>query len=329
MWWLSIGILICAVLVAYVLLNIFLVRLIGPIFESAPLLIPAESKADGTATRLEIPTPDGFKLSACLYSRDERASRGLIIFCHEFGGSKWTCMTYCRGLWDAGFDVLAFDFRNHGESSVIPGYWHIHWLTEFEVADIRAAIDYVREDPQLCERSIGLFGVSRGGSAALAAGACHPSVELIATDSAFPTEPMIRHFTHRWFSLHVPDFMYTLAPEWHIRYTMWSVKRFIQWRRGCRFTEVIPQIRKMSLPKKAFLIAGERDSFVPIAVTRQLQEALGECCHDLWIVPKAKHNSARKESPEEYDAHLIQFFSEMSPVGEAGALLPAEVSTEI
>lgn len=329
MWWLSIGILICAVLVAYALLNIFLIRLIGPIFESAPLLIAAESKPDDAATRLNIPTPDGFNLAACLYARDERVSRGLIIFCHEFGGSKWTCMNYCRGLWEAGFDILAFDFRNHGESSVIPGYRQIHWLTEYEITDVRAVIDYVREDPNLCERSLGLFGVSRGGSAALAAGAGYPHVELIATDSAFPTDPMIRHFTERWFSLHVPDFMYTLAPEWHIRYTLWSVKRFIQWMRGCQFTEVIPLIRKMSPPQRAFLIAGERDSFVPIEVSRKLEEALGECCQDLWIVPRAKHNSSRKEMPEEYDAQLIRFFTDMAPVGEHSSLQPVETSTEL
>jgi uncharacterized protein len=324
MFWLIVGILSGAILAAYAALNVFLIRKIVPIFETSPLLIATSSAPDPAALRLEIPTPDGLTLSACLYSRDETSSRGLIIFCHELGGSKWTCMNYCQGLWDAGFDILAFDFRNHGESSTLNGYRHIHWLTEYEVIDVRAVVDFVRRDPILGERSIGLFGVSRGGSAALAAGTGYPGVELIATDSAFPIEPMIRYFFKRWFALHVPHFLYTLAPEWHVRYTMWSVKRFSQWMRGCRFTEVISRMRTMALPQKALLIAGERDSFVPGSVTLEMQRALGECCQDLWIVPRAKHNSARKELPEEYDHRLVQFFAQMSPLGQEAALQPVE-----
>ena len=326
--WPIIGISIAAILVAYGVLNLFLVRKIRPIFESSPLLIPLSADPDEAATEFQIPTPDGMMLSACLYSRDERESRGVIIFCHEFGGNKWSCMNYCQGLWDAGYDILAFDFRNHGQSTSMPKYRQIHWLTEYEKTDVRAVIDYVQSDPLLCERSLGLFGVSRGGSAALAVGAECPQIDLIATDSAFPIEPMIRYFFRLWFSHHVPDYLYTMAPEWHVRYTIWSVKRFTEYSRRCRFVEVIPALRSMASPKKVLLIAGARDSFVKSEILRQMQDALGDTCEEMWVVPKAKHNGARNIAPEEYDRKLIEFFSEMSPFGEETPSVPVELSAD-
>lgn len=69
-------------------------------------------------------------------------SRGTVIFCHEVRESRWSALTFTGGLRDAGFDVLTFDFRNHGQSSPQPSWRPLPWATHCEAIDIRAAIDW-------------------------------------------------------------------------------------------------------------------------------------------------------------------------------------------
>lgn len=52
-------------------------------------------------------------------------------------------MTYCQGLVVAGFHVLSVDFRNQGESDSIPGYVPIHWVSEYELDDVRHILEWI------------------------------------------------------------------------------------------------------------------------------------------------------------------------------------------
>lgn len=312
-WWI-LGIGIGVLLAAEAILNAFSVRIILPIFERVPLLNPRVSPPDDQAELLEIPTTGGATLSGCLYRRSETESRGIVIFCPEFGSSKWSCKSYCEGLWDAGYDLLAFDFRNSGDSSWQDDYHPLHWVSEFELQDVRAAIEYVRRRDDLKERPIGLFGVSRGGGAALAAGAESPDVELIATDSAFATEPMMMFFTRRWISLYIPEWLNWLIPTWHVMITMQIVRMVSQRRHGCRYARIIQKLKRIAPQKRVLLVSGEADTFVSQQIAEELARAAGRSLQELWIVPGCKHNAARQLEPEEYDERVTEFFAGMSPL---------------
>lgn len=316
MMWPVIVITIALLALGYLVGEAKIVRLVMSIFQRPPTFFPPETEPDEDAERILIRTRDGVNLSACLYSRDESTSRGLIIFCPEYGANKWSWKKYCHGLWESGFDILALDFRNQGDSERMKSYGELHWLTEYEVEDVKAAIHYVKSQPDLAERPIGLMGVSRGGAAALAAGADSAEIELIATDSAFPTEPLMMFFVDRWVKVYAPQWMYNLVPRWHTSFTLKMVKRFSQMSRNCEYAEIIPRLKRMEPRKRVLLVSGSGDSFVDLKVTKVLEKALGANCDDLWVVKNAKHNMSALIAPEKYQTRLENFFSQMSPVHE-------------
>src|SRR5204862_4225889 len=105
--------------------------------------------------------------------------KGMVIFAHEYSSDMYSCARYCCPLLKAGYDVFTFDFRGHGESSGEPGYHPRQWPSEREVNDMLGAIAYVEDWLQRQGRplEIGLFGISRGGGAAILASQHNPAIK--------------------------------------------------------------------------------------------------------------------------------------------------------
>ena len=292
-------------------------------FEDRPRFNVRPAQPDPDAEEIWIPTPDGLTLRGSLYRHAGGPARGRIVFCPEMTGSHWSALSYCAGLWDAGFDILSFDFRNQGESDSQPGYDPLHWLTEYEVRDVLAAIAFARTRDGLRDLPLGLFGVSRGGGAALTAAARSADVRCVACEGAFTTESMMLHFTLRWARLYIPDWILWLLPEWHVRQTLAMVRWVSQSRRNCRYTHVerwLPKLRT----RPVLLIAGGRDTYVDPGIAEEIGRRIAGAETDLWVVPEAKHNLAREIAPGEYDRRLIAFFGRLAaaPTGAAGAPVP-------
>lgn len=71
-----------------------------------------------------------------------------------------------KALHDAGYNVLAYDLRNHGESDAAPDHaWGQGFFDEYK--DVLAAFDYVKSQDRLKEMKIGLFNPCAGGGAAI------------------------------------------------------------------------------------------------------------------------------------------------------------------
>ncbi|HID21319.1 MAG TPA: alpha/beta fold hydrolase, partial [Planctomycetaceae bacterium] len=185
------GVIIGLIAIAEVAANWWAVRVIFSVIDTAPPFNVEPHPPNEAGKPISFPTTHGLTLRGSLYRQTDQPSRGLIIFCHELGGNHWSALSYCEGLWEAGFDILAFDFRNQGESDALPGYEPLHWLTCYEVQDVLSAIRFVRQDDQLARMPLGLFGISRGGGAALAAGALTPSVRCVACEGAFAMEDVV------------------------------------------------------------------------------------------------------------------------------------------
>jgi len=315
LWVILLGSVIAGLLVLELVFQVVLVRLIVPWFENGPPFQVPSSGEDPRAERIEIDTADGLRLQGSLYHHRDRTPRGVIIFCHEFTGSQWTAMPYCEGLFEAGFDILAFDFRNHGSSDRQPGYQPLHWLSDHEMTDVQAAIESAASLPELAGLPIGLYGVSRGGAAALVAAAKNATVDAVASDGGYGTKTLMQFHTPRWALLVVPSWLYKLIPWWHSLLTLALVRWWSQKRRGVRFTPVerwLPRLATRDVP----LISGGSDNYVVPQVTRKLH-ALIDGCQEPWIVPRAKHNRARSAQPLEYDRRLVEFFGAMPGAEQA------------
>jgi pimeloyl-ACP methyl ester carboxylesterase len=288
------------------------VRVALGFFEKMPSfgIVPADPDPDVEV--IQFPTSNGLTLRGSVYRHAGLASRGLVVFCPELGGNHWMAMRYCEGIRQAGFDILAFDFRNQGDSDHLSDYEPLHWLTAYEVDDVLAAIDFTKHRGDLNNRPLFLFGVSRGGGAALAAAARSPDVTRVACDSAFSTDSMMAFYARRWAPLIAPDWLLRLIPFWHIRTTLVLVRQVSRFLRGRNYTileRILPRLRT----KSVYLIGGKRDTYVPAAIPEELARRIGPAC-TVWIVPKAKHNGARSVQTVEYDRRLVEFFSGETPL---------------
>ena len=300
-----------AITIMTIVIQLAISRAVMRMLENAPPLNAGEFGADSRATELSFKTEDGLTLQACHFKQADRPSRGLILFCHELGGNRWSAMSYCEGLFDAGFEILSFDFRNHGSSDKQAGYEPLHWLTEFELTDVRGGLSLIKSRDDLAQQPLGIFGVSRGGSAALAAASTSEAIACVACESAYSTRSMMSLFSQRWVSLLVPQWMSGWIPAWHVEMSLTGGRLYSQFKRKCRYVHLersVPSLRD----RPVLLISGERDNYVRPEIAKSLHECLGEDVADLWMVPKARHNGARQTDQESYDQRLVEFFSSLS-----------------
>jgi pimeloyl-ACP methyl ester carboxylesterase len=296
-------------LLAEVLMQWSAIRVVLALVENTPPFRVESLPPDPDAETFSVQTPDGITVRGCLYRYTEGLPRGLIVFCPEFASNHRSAMLYCSALSRAGFHVLAFDFRNHGDSDSMPGYVPLHWLTEYEVMDVNAVLDHVYSRPELSELPLGLFGISRGGGAALYAAAQRSEVVCVAVEGAFAIESMMLAHAQRWISVAVPDWLLKLIPDWHVRWTLTMSRWVSQFRRKCKYV-LIERVLPRLANKPTLIIAGERDTYVLPEVSQTLVKRIGTP-EALWMVEKAKHNLARSVDPVEYDRRLVEFFSQL------------------
>ncbi|MCC7424184.1 MAG: alpha/beta fold hydrolase [Planctomycetaceae bacterium] len=260
-----------------------------------------------SAERIEFPSADGLTLRGSLLRHTDQKPRGLVIFCPELEGSHWSANNYAAGLFAGGYDVLSFDFRNQGESDSTPGYEPMHWLTEYEVSDVLSAIRYARSRADIASLPIGLFGISRGGGAALAAAIRTPDVQVVACEGAYSTESLMLHYVLRWASLYVPAWVMRRLPIWHVRGTLVLVRWFSGWRKRVRHVTIERSLPVLS-DRSILMIAGGRDTYVTPQITEILAKRVDPTRELLWVVPAARHNEARHVDQAGYDERLLEAF---------------------
>ncbi len=282
-----------------------------PLLERSPPFAVEPTAPAPAAERVSFCTPDGLTLHASLHLPLDGQPTGTVIFCPELGGDHWSATWYCRALMEAGFAVLAFDFRNQGQSEKMPGYVPIHWLTEYEVTDTLAAIQYVKERPDLNELPIGLFGISRGSSAALVAAARSPEIQCVACEGVFSISTMSLHYTLRWASLYHPAWIMKLYPMWHVRSTLAMARWISQSRRGCRYIVLENWVRKLA-GRPVLVVVDGRDTYVLPDITESLYQYFPQTTTQRWTVRGAKHNMAREVDAAEFDRRIVEFFSQMT-----------------
>lgn len=255
---------------------------------------------------------DGHALQGMLLDgKPQQARRGMIVFAHEYGSNAYSCSRYCRPLLEAGYDVFTFDFRGHGQSGGEEGYKPRQWASDRELADMLGAIAFVEDYLERHDypREIGLFGISRGGAAAILASVDVGSVKAILTDGAFSSDSTLEYLMKRWVSIFAKvRLIYENHPPAFWRFLRWLTFRECRRRFNCRY----PSVRKAigRIPNTPiFLIHGERDSYIPVAQSQMLYDLAGEKKY-LWIVPRAKHNQCVIQAPQEYARRTVRFFDE-------------------
>ena len=273
------------------------------IFENVPPFNVVTETPHPHDELLLIPTADGVTLQGSLLNGDRKDARGLILFLPELRGNHWMARRYCDALIRHGYIVMAVDFRSQGESAMMPGYSPIHWITEFEMADVEAMLEFIESRPALSTLPIIAYGVSRGGVAALVAACRYPRIRGVIADSAFGTMSMTQFFVDRFVHYVIPQWVYRLQPTWHVDLTLRNAMQQSENRRRCKYVH-LEREREHLESDLVLLISGGRDSYVTPEIATRLQSIIGEHCQ-LWIAPGAKHNMSRSVCTEEYDRRVL------------------------
>ncbi|MEW6250460.1 MAG: alpha/beta fold hydrolase [Planctomycetota bacterium] len=261
---------------------------------------------------VSFPAYDGVPLQGMLIRANPAAGRrGLIVFAHEYCADMHSCARYCRPLHEAGYDILTFDFRGHGQSECGADYVPRQWVTDLEVHDMRGAAAFAERwlEEQGYPVEFGVFGISRGAGAAILVAAEDPRARVIVCDGAFSTDTTIEYLLRRWAYIFAKvRFMYENHPPVFWRFLRWSILHFASREFNCRFPSVRKAIRRMT-PRPLLFIHGEKDSYLPVEQSRRLY-ALAPQPKSLWIAPEAKHNQAVAHHPDLYAELTTSFFDE-------------------
>jgi len=89
---------------------------------------------------------------------------------------------YAEKLAEKGFITLAFDFRNFGESEGEPRFYE---NPSMKVMDIKNAVDFLKQLPEVSENKIGAFGVCAGAMYTLVAASEDKRIKSVVTAASW------------------------------------------------------------------------------------------------------------------------------------------------
>lgn len=214
-----------------------------------------------------------------------------IIFLHGFNGSMDPDLKYASRIIGAGFNVLMFDFRNHGRSE-----GKTTSLGAVEVLDTESAIQYARLRGS---KKIGLLGFSMGGRAGLLTAARDKTIAAIVSDGG-PVR----------FSTAISEGLKNKGIPWGLRQVF---AMLIQLGASIRtgnnlFCNDPIRIKPGQLTVPTLLIHAERDSFTTRGDLQEMISKIGANA-ELWVVPGVGHRQADEPDLEAYLNKLITFFN--------------------
>nr|WP_002637153.1 alpha/beta fold hydrolase [Myxococcus hansupus] len=226
-------------------------------------------------------------------------NRAAVVLVHGFADNRAQLLFEARTLSAAGYGVLLFDLRAHGESGGDTVTWG-----DRERRDVTAALDFVSRRPDVDPARLGLFGFSMGGTTSLLVASEDARVKAVAAAGAYPAlEADIYSGYGKWGALSAQPVLWTLQ------------------RAGVAVDAVRPIDGMCRLGGRPLLLVnGDVDPDAPSKLQASLFQAACEP-KSLWVVEGAGHGQYARVAPEEYARRLRQHFD-----GALGA--PPQVSSD-
>jgi alpha-beta hydrolase superfamily lysophospholipase len=269
-----------------------------------PHSVPKRTPADwGLAfEEVRFEAPDGLQLGGWLVPHPQ--ARGNVIFCHGHAGNRGQVASLLPTLHDLGLNVLAFDFRGHGDS---PG--HTATFGHREVQDLLAAAAYLRE--RFPGQPLLIIGVSYGAAVTLQALPHLPGLAGVWSEGSFSR---MNHLIENKFRL-VPDC---------VRGGLVSLYDALGWL-DCGFwgQDINPVEGLAGVRVPVYFCHAREDRVVPFAEGQALYQAYAgpKWC---WWVEDAAHHNIRQRHRDEYLRRLRAFVEDRL----AGAIVTSAVPAD-
>lgn len=216
-----------------------------------------------------------------------------IILVHGWGRNLSRMLQYIGHLHPLGYNLLAFDARNHGSSSP-----EKHPTVGTFSEDALAIINYVTQSSLVSSCEFGIIGLSIGGGAAINAASSNHQVKSVITVGALshPVEVMNMEFQKRKIPGVIPKFLF----------------RYIKFRFGIDFNKIAPVNNIHNVDADILLVHGDKDVTVPLAQGQALEKFGNSEKAHLWVVPDRGHSDC--ESHPEFWPRIETFLKKSLPV---------------
>ena len=282
------------------------VGVVARIFTEKPLFIIPRGQPPIDAEDVVLAARDGSDLHGC-YLKARGPRRGVILFGLEFGSNRWGCVPYTEFLRDAGYDIFAIETRGQGESPAPAGYEPLQWVTTIELDDYRSAVAYLKTRSDADKRGIGLFGLSKGGSAGLFLAAEDPYVRCFVTDGVFAIHTTMVPYMRQWVSIYTPrKWLVRFVPDWYYGILGRRAVEVVERERRCRYPDLERAMTRLG-SRPLLMIHGGADNYIKPEMAKTLYDMV-RGPKDFWLVEKAKHNHAIHQANGEYRRRVLEFF---------------------
>ncbi|HXG67371.1 MAG TPA: alpha/beta fold hydrolase [Blastocatellia bacterium] len=219
-----------------------------------------------------------------------------VVVLHGVKNNRTTVLRAALTLRRAGFNVLVFDGRAHGDSE---GRYVTYGF--YERRDVEAALEWLVNEKKISKDRIGLAGESMGAAIALQVAAHVPWVRAVWADSPFASlRRVVGEFVSR----------VTRLPETVVHPVLWPAYRVANYRGKFDIEMVNPLTLAARITCPVYLVHGTADELIPHAHSQNIYDALGGS-KEIWMIEGGRHaRSARHQKQRrEYSKRLIEFFS--------------------
>jgi len=278
--------------------------LAAPLFlRPNPRLLPARTPADvGLPFEQVTFSPPDLPLVLRAWLMPLAGAKASVVFVHGGGEDNRSLpfgngLELMRDLVGAGYQVLAPDLRNFGESDASPDGRISFGLHESD--DVIGAVDFL--ETRGGSARVAVIGFSMGGSAAIYAAARDPRIAAVVSDSAFAdSRAIVSGFVHAVIGI----------PPWLSSPLLWTADAIHGMKLGAgRAIDVVARIP----PRPLLIVHDRRDSIVPVEHARRLAAAAPGS--ELWVTdvgqsepsPFDTHIKSYMYAPEPYAARIVAF----------------------
>ncbi|MEO7039762.1 MAG: alpha/beta hydrolase [Gemmatimonadaceae bacterium] len=241
-------------------------------------------------------TNGSIRLAAWYFENPRRVGCGVVEI-HGFGGNRAQVLVASPLFWLRGCDLLLYDLRSHGASSVSPLTYGV-----FDELDALVAVDWLSARMKLPHTSIGIIGWSYGAAVALQAAKARQDLAFVVADASFSS---------------MRDIAADQAVKMYGRWAMVFIPGALAisgWRAGFDPAQASPVDAVKDLTTPVLLIHSVTDRFTPFWQSEKI-DAYSDHDHT-WLLPSrwgAPHAKSYETNPTEYTRWVDAFLTKFAP----------------
>ncbi len=238
---------------------------------------------------VEFPSSDGSMLRGWFIPAGQDGAP-VVLYAPATGHDQRSGLSLVPALHEAGYNVLLFSYRGHGESDGVRGRFT---YGDGESRDVDAAVQFLSKRKGI--RQIAVIGHSAGAASAILSAARNPLIGAVVALAPFNSLDEVWQTSRP-----------SMVPAFVLEWTLWVAEHSRGFSRdNVRPLEVVSEIA----PRPLLVIHGTQDDRITQEQVQQLVAAASEP-KTLWLVEGATHDGIRTPVLDELLPDVIGFLNQ-------------------